>query len=279
MSKSEYVEVFFRRRWPDGFQCPRCGYGAFTEIATRTLPLYQCKCCGMQTSVTSGTVMHRTRTPLEKWAAALDALSGAGGMNAVELARTIGVTHKVAWTMLRKIRSAIDEAEAAQKLEGNVIGGLRALAPSSIWIFLPFRHYRCERPVFVGASVDAYGRPTAIKIHTTNREDIKPGWKMATELGARRILARAARSGASAQWLEDATLSRSPLHDRFAEAQRWLVRTFHGIGDKYVQSYLNEYCFRWNVAARKGDLREAFYDLLFRAVEHTTGISVKSSAA
>jgi len=279
MNSPELVNLFFRRRWPDGFRCPRCSCCAYFTINNRNLPLYQCKLCGLQSSVTSGTVMHKTRTPLAKWAAAIEALSASEGMNAVNLARSIDVTHKVAWTILRKLRTAIDEAESARKLEGRVIGGLRALAPKSIWIFLPFRHYRCERLMFVAASVDSHGRPTELKIHKANEQDIRKGWKEPTEQGAMRMLSRAARHIGNAEWLRDARLHRSPLRSCFDEAKQWLVHTFNGIGNKYIQSYLNEFCFRWNVRARKGDLREEFYNFLYRtSVRSVTSPSGETAA-
>jgi ribosomal protein L37AE/L43A len=52
----------FASRWPDGFSCPRCGGARAGEQPKRRL--WECRACGHQTSVTAGTVMHGTRTPL-----------------------------------------------------------------------------------------------------------------------------------------------------------------------------------------------------------------------
>jgi hypothetical protein len=52
-------------RWPNGFSCPRCGCGAAGEQSTRRL--WECRACHHQTSVTAGTVMQATRTPLQLW--------------------------------------------------------------------------------------------------------------------------------------------------------------------------------------------------------------------
>src|SRR2546426_6477660 len=51
-------------RWPDGYRCPRCGFGAALELPTRLL--WRCKQCGRDTSVTAATVLHRTPTPLRR---------------------------------------------------------------------------------------------------------------------------------------------------------------------------------------------------------------------
>ena len=52
-------------RWPDGFRCPRCD-------SARGWPrkkggLTECGDCGYKASVTSGTILDRTRIPLTIW--------------------------------------------------------------------------------------------------------------------------------------------------------------------------------------------------------------------
>ena len=54
-----------RMRWPEGFLCPRCGHDKAWLIRTRRV--MDCKKCRGQTSVTAGTIFHKTRTPLLKW--------------------------------------------------------------------------------------------------------------------------------------------------------------------------------------------------------------------
>jgi hypothetical protein len=54
-------------RWPDGSRCPRCDHNrAYPLTAAR---LWQCAApsCRYQTSVTSGTVLHRSKAPLTTW--------------------------------------------------------------------------------------------------------------------------------------------------------------------------------------------------------------------
>lgn len=55
----------FKLRWPEGFRCPRCGCDTAYFLEKRML--YQCTSCKHQTSLTAGTVMHKTKTPLVKW--------------------------------------------------------------------------------------------------------------------------------------------------------------------------------------------------------------------
>jgi hypothetical protein len=59
-------EYLFACRWPDGFCCRRCGGGEVGAMHNARR-VWQCKSCGAQTSVTAGTVMHKTQMPLRRW--------------------------------------------------------------------------------------------------------------------------------------------------------------------------------------------------------------------
>ena len=54
-----------RLRFAEGCIFPKCGSREFYPIKGRNT--YQSRCCRHQTSVTAGTVMHRTHLPLTVW--------------------------------------------------------------------------------------------------------------------------------------------------------------------------------------------------------------------
>ena len=55
-------------RWPNGFSCPNCGCGGFWQDERG---LRMCVDCSLKTSVTAGTIFHRSHTPLSTWFAAV----------------------------------------------------------------------------------------------------------------------------------------------------------------------------------------------------------------
>ena len=59
------VSYLFDRRWPDGFAC-RCGGTRYASLNSRAYT-YECLGCRHQTSITAGTVMHRSHLRLTKW--------------------------------------------------------------------------------------------------------------------------------------------------------------------------------------------------------------------
>ncbi|MBS4023646.1 MAG: transposase, partial [Dethiobacter sp.] len=61
-SEEDCRNHLYKIRWPDGFRCPMCNHKRAYKITKRNL--FECAECGYQVSVTAGTVMHKTRTPL-----------------------------------------------------------------------------------------------------------------------------------------------------------------------------------------------------------------------
>lgn len=105
-------------KWPDGFVCPKCeGRDAYFIIERG---LEQCTSCRHQTSVTAGTMFHRSRTPLRVWFRAIfEFVSRKHGCNAMDLVRLLGVSYPTAWTWLHKIRDVLVRRERSP-LTGQV---------------------------------------------------------------------------------------------------------------------------------------------------------------
>jgi ISXO2-like transposase domain/Transposase zinc-ribbon domain len=95
-----------RLRWPEGFRCVSCGAGDGWATARG---LWMCRECGRQTSVTAGTVFHRTRYPLRTWfAAAWLVCAQKNGTSALGLQRVLGLgSYETAWTWMHKLRRAM----------------------------------------------------------------------------------------------------------------------------------------------------------------------------
>ena len=112
-------EELFKRRWPEGYECPKCEHGEYYDIKSRNL--YQCKKCTHQASVTAGTIMDKTRTPLVKWFMAFYLMSeDKRGISALSLMSKIGVAYQTAWSMCHKIRKAMSERDENYTLSGKV---------------------------------------------------------------------------------------------------------------------------------------------------------------
>ena len=98
-------------RWPEGAICPHCGVlGGHYELkgVKSRAGLWKCAACRKQFSVTGGTVFERSKIPLHKWIYASGMLAtSTKGVSAHQVHRTVGVTYKTAWFMLRRLREAV----------------------------------------------------------------------------------------------------------------------------------------------------------------------------
>ena len=96
------------RRWLDGFVCPACGHDRGWELKRRRAS-WECAACGKETSVTAGTIMHRSHLPLKTWFMAVHIVtSHSNGISALQLQAQFGLgSYKSAWLLLHKLRRAM----------------------------------------------------------------------------------------------------------------------------------------------------------------------------
>ncbi|MEK0312429.1 IS1595 family transposase [Cohnella sp. 56] len=248
--EEECEHAFYQAKWPTGFRCPRCGCSAYYRISSRGRRLFECRSCAHQTSLTAGTILEGTRTPLVKWFQALFLMQI--GISAKLLAERILVTYKTAWLINHKLRHAIQVLDEASPLAGDlqVYGNFYA-GPTTSWPSDPLAPQ--EQPVIVGASSDPdTGELTAVKIK-----------RMPAAGFARRVFDLESIGGFVWRHAADAksrtrNIEVVKVNDGFGVTElggiwrgviRWLARTFGGIGPKHLQAYLDEYCFRLNVRA------------------------------
>ena len=108
-SEEQCIEHLAELRWPDGYICSTCGGHEAWRLKARPR-IYQCQACQHQESVTSGTVFHRTRTPLTKWFLVAYLMGrDKRGVSGKFLERELGVAYQTAWTMLHKLRHGLNE--------------------------------------------------------------------------------------------------------------------------------------------------------------------------
>src|SRR5437867_11060780 len=145
-------------RWPDGFSCPRCGNHSAYEIVKAWR--WQCTRCRYQVSVTAGTILHHTKTPLTVWFwAAYLMTTDKRGVSALLLQRQLALSrYETAWMMLHKFRRAMVNM-VREPLRGEIevddtwIGGAQAGLRGS-------RQLKGRKEALVLVAVEIQGRAT-----------------------------------------------------------------------------------------------------------------------
>ena len=86
--------------------CLRCGDVDVNEL--HSYNRWECRECGYQFTVTTGTIMHDSHLPLRKWFLAIYLMcESKKGMSANQLHRTLGVAYRTAWYLCHRIREAM----------------------------------------------------------------------------------------------------------------------------------------------------------------------------
>lgn len=94
---------------PDGIFCDNC-QKVTPHHAMKTRKSYSCETCGHHVHPTSGTIFHKSSTPLTLWFEAIFLITATrSGVSAKQLERTLGVTYKTAWRMFHQIRSMMGD--------------------------------------------------------------------------------------------------------------------------------------------------------------------------
>lgn len=119
----------WKNRYPNGLECPKCGKNHFTPIEKRRA--YACS-CGFQVYPTEGTIFHKSPTPLTLWFHAIFLMSQSkNGVAAKELERHLGVTYKCAWRIAKQIRLLMTDdngpigGSEITELDETFVGGVR----------------------------------------------------------------------------------------------------------------------------------------------------------
>ncbi len=280
-SLTEFQEAFpdeascaaflFERRWPDGFVCPVCGNGRAAVLKSRA-HTYECLDCSRQTSITAGTAMHRTKLPLTVWFWAAHLMSThSNGMSARQLADQLGLTYRTTWLLTQKLRRSMVDPDR-EPLEG-VVEVDQAEIPFRVGdtFFDPGKSGK----ILIAGAVEVIDRDT---------NQAKPRRKNAKYLDTRsgriRLAMIADNSAASIEAFVRANVKRGTtlltdghasypgltdyrhdprvvgkmaghvvlpwVHRVFSLMKRWGLGTYHGLRRKHVDTYLNEFVFRYN---------------------------------
>ena len=100
-------------RWADGFACTACGVVGEPYRFTARPGVLRCRACRADVSLTAGTVMQSSHTPLSVWFwAAYLMATQTPGQSATQFQRQLGLSrYETAWQILHKLRAGMVRPE------------------------------------------------------------------------------------------------------------------------------------------------------------------------
>lgn len=266
----EYLKMI---RFPTQFACSCCGATDSCWVATRGL--WQCNQCRKQVSLTSGTMFHRTRTPLRYWFWAIFLVSkDKRGHSALQLSKELNIPYDRSWLIMHKIRAAMAHRDHEYTLQDSVeIDEAYFGSPD-----VGQRGRGTQRPkALVAVSLTAERKPKYVKMKMIKRLD-----------------ARCVKSFAQSNICKGSTVYTDGLHAYsclskmgyvhiptvspgktdddvlhwvhiiISNTKAFITGTFHGLDEKHLQQYLDEFCYRFN---RRQYEQELFDHLLSACAE------------
>jgi len=258
-SEKKCEKYLFKKRWENGFSCPRCGHTQYYSLPKRKL--YQCKKCGYQTSITANTIFHKTRTPLRKWFWAIYLLTNnKNGISALQLQKQLSIkSYQTAWTMLHKIRNAmtkrnkryklgglieLDEAYLGQKKHSGKRGrGSENKATVLAAIEVPnnknprFAFLKKVEDISSNTVLDEISQN--VKEHQIIKTDGYSSYKQISSSGYYhypKVMNN----------VEDIKKHMPWVHILISNLKSSIRAVFHGVSKKHLQRYLDEYSYRFN---------------------------------
>ncbi len=279
---AKYLE---RLRWPDGFACVKCGTVAEPyRFAKRSSVVLRCRSCKADASLTAGTVLQATRTPLAVWFwGAYLVTTQTPGQSALQFQRQLGIgRYETAFQMLHKLRAGMVRpkresigGEYPVEVDECLVGGRTRGEGRGV-------HHKATVVGAIEVRKREDAKDRAAKYRQEHDKGIPPkkliyagrlrlrvvGGRGADELTG--FVSENVAKGSTVRtdgWtgydgLSEMGYAHDPLalngdpektdahlpmiHIVFSNLKTWLLGTHHGVSQTHLQAYLNEYVFRFN---------------------------------
>jgi len=245
-------------RWPNGFQCPICG--VVGEPWKETRGRLVCTACRHQSSITAGTILEKTRTPLTTWfEAAWHVTTAKNGLSAKTLERTLGTRYRVAWAILQRFRVAMVRSEREQlagdvEVDETLVGGVehggkrgrgakKCIVAVAVEVKQPKGFGRVRMRHIPDAS-DFSLRPFVCDMVAPGSTVLTDGWNGYNRLSTCGYTHKKVILSSSG---DPAHVAMPGIHRIASLMKRWILGTHQGsVSEVHLQSYLEEFTFRFN---------------------------------
>lgn len=273
--------LWMQRFSPDGerAQCPKCEKERkFHKTASR--PSWCCDSCGHHIHPTAGTIFHKSSTSLQLWFYAIYLMTSTRcGISAKQLEREIGVGYKTAWRMVNLIRNEL-MGDDDEKLSGDVeadetlVGGKPKGHPKQRRDQRR-KVNRKKELVTVFAAVERSGRVKATIMPGGRHYGLRKQLKEWVERESIVITDEFhAYGGLELHFLDHSLINHTEtyvdgdthtntIEGFFGNLKTGIRGNYKYVSQKWLQSYLDEFTFRYN---HRHDERAMFETLLMRTV-------------
>jgi transposase-like protein len=255
------LQAVYEARWPRGYICPHCQHNDGYRLNSRPRTV-QCVLCKRQTSITAGTIFHRSHIPLTDWFLAIYLIAqDKGGISSSRLEHMLGISYPSAWFLNQRIHYAMSNRDENLTLAGYIeldeafFGGKTHSKRNR----KPPSDGKKQVLVLVEAEGWQAGNLVMKVIANDHLEDLKPvienkvesdppgQWFKSDAWGSHHVVMQFGhriRMEHIPNERQDAELRCVSL--AISNAKAFFKGTYHNFCKKHLQRYLDEFCYRWN---------------------------------
>lgn len=247
-------------RWNNKPICPYCKSNKVSAMPKENR--HHCNSCNTSFRVTVGTIFHKTKVDLQKWFLAISlVLNAKKGISSRQLSRDIDVNKDTAWYMNMRIRKAFVEY-------GDLLKGIVEADETYIGEKNKNRHKDKKTDggqgrggddkVAVFGVLERGGKVKAQKVKNVASRTLKPIINK---------LVKASANIVTDEWQSYNGLSKNYTHFRINHGagqyvngiahtntlegfwsllKRGVIGQYHYVTERYLNHYINEFCFRYN---------------------------------
>jgi transposase-like protein len=258
------LDYLIKQRWPQGVRCLACDNDKIYRIATKgktgkPCRLFECADCELHFSATTGTLFHDSHLPLQKWFMAMALMGEAKkGISANQVARHIGVQYKTAWYLCHRIRKAMQELADDQiggsgkivEIDETFIGGkirrkghMEAKKNKTVVIGIAERNGRVHMQKIENIKSPSVKPVLTAKLHPDTEKvitDSAPVYSWILPKEKHKIVNHQEEVRSMGE------LSTKTIEGAFSLFKRGVIGSYHHLSKDHLDSYLNEFCWRFN---------------------------------
>lgn len=265
-TEKDCIEYLEKIKWQSKPTCPYCNSQKCSSLKDELR--HHCNTCNTSFSVTVGTIFHHTHLPIQKWLLAVTlVLNAKKGISSRQLARDLNVTKDTAWRMQMQIRKATVETPSLLlgivEMDETYIGAKRPRKSSKDkdddgnYPKNPRGRGTSKTPV-VGM-IERGGRVIAKKQNELKFVDLKKtalqhidfdNTVLMTDdyrgyIPFKKFLTHQSVNHSQKQWANGAIHTNS-IESFWALLKRGITGQYHHLSDKYLNRYIQEFCFKFN---------------------------------